>query len=83
MSVENDYRVQALLADLRQPTVSTEAARIAAEYISNLYDALIHEALCLCCDEVDACHEECTFSEDCPSDAERMEYVRDALRVPG
>lgn len=83
MSVENDYRVQALLADLRQSTVSTEAARIAAEYISNLYDELIVGARCICCDEVEECVDECTFAEDCPTDAERMEYVRDALRIPG
>lgn len=83
MSVENDYRVQELLADLRQPTVSTESARIAAEYISNLYDVLIDEARCLCCDEVEACDDECTFSDDCPEEAERMAYIRDVLRAPG
>lgn len=84
MSVEkNDYRVQSLLADLRQPTVLSETARIAAEYISNLYDELIVDARCICCDEVDECVDECTFSEDCPDDFERMEYVRGALRIPG
>ena len=83
MSVEkNDYRVQSLLADLRQPTVLSETARIAAEYISNLYDELIVGARCICCDEVEECVDECTFSEDCPSDAERMEYVRGVLKVP-
>ena len=82
MSKSNEGKVQALLIALQQPTVSSETACIAAEYISNLYDALIHEALCPCCDEVDACDDECTFSEDRPSDAERVAYARDVLKVP-
>ena len=82
MSKSNEGKVQALLIALQQPTISTDTACISAEYISNLYDALILDARCPCCDEVDACDDECTFSEDCPTDAERMEYVRDALKVP-
>ena len=84
MSVEkNDYRVQSLLADLRQPTVLSETARIAAEYISNLYDELIVGARCICCDEVEECVDECTFSEDCPEEAVHMAYIRGVLKVPG
>lgn len=85
MNVDNDFKVQAMLADMRSSTIpfSPHITRIAAEYISNMYDALIPDARCPCCDEVDACDDECTFSEDCPTDAERMEYVRDALRIPG
>ena len=64
------------------PYTTLFRSQIAAEYISNMYDALILDARCPCCDEVDACDDECTFSEDCPTDAERMEYVRDALKVP-
>ena len=82
MSKSNEEKVQALLIALQQPTISTDTACIAAKYISNLYDWLIHEALCPCCDEVDACDDECTLSEDCPSDAERVTYARDVLKVP-
>lgn len=81
--MNNEEKVQALLIDLQQLYRQNPRVQIAAEYISNMYDALILDARCPCCDEVDACDDECTFSEDCPTDAERMEYVRDALRIPG
>ena len=83
MSKSNEEKVHALLIALQKPTVSTEAARIAAEYISNLYDELIVGARCICCDEVDECVDECTFAEDCPEEAVHMAYIRGVLKVPG
>ena len=80
--MDNEEKVQALLIDLRQLYRQNPRVQIAAEYISNMYDALILDARCPCCDEVDACDDECTFSEDCPTDAERMEWVRGVLKVP-
>ena len=83
MSKGNEEKVQALLIALQQPTISAETARIAAEYISNLYDELIVGARCICCDEVEECVDECTFAEDCPEEAVHMAYIRGVLKVPG
>ena len=84
MNVDNDFQVQTMLADMRTSTipVSPRIVRIAAEYISSMYDFLVEEARCACCDEVDICSDECTFADDCPDEAERMEYVREVLRLP-
>ena len=83
VSKSNEEKVQSLLIDLQQPTISAETARIAAEYISNLYDELIVGARCICCDEVEECVDECTFAEDCPEEAGHMAYIRGVLKVPG
>lgn len=32
---------------------------------------------CPCCNETDTCHEECTFSEDCPVEAQALAARRD------
>lgn len=34
---------------------------------------------CPCCDEKRECVGDCTFADDCPTDADRMAQVRDVL----
>ena len=82
MDESNHDRVKALLADLRRSKVNPGAASIAADYIHVLYDLLVAEARCACCEEDDICSDECTFTDDCPDEAERMEFVREMLRLP-
>ena len=75
-----------MVAALRENPVAADTARIAAEYVGNMYDTLIPEALCPCCGEVEECVADCAFEEDsrrvCPRDVGRLEYVRGALRLP-
>ena len=81
MSGSNHDRVQALVAALRENPVAADTARVAADYISYIYDGFVAEAMCDCCEEDDICSAECELADDCPGKAERMEYVRDLLKL--
>ena len=82
MSESNHDRVQALVAALRENPVAADTARIAAEYISKMYDGFVADSVCVCCEEDDICDDECTSADDCPGDTYRLEFARELLRLP-
>lgn len=54
----------------------------AAVELQDLRDWLEGDALCPCCQQVTACLDGCTFGEDDPNGAARMEEVRIVLWGP-
>jgi hypothetical protein len=55
------------------------AMRRAAGRILALERYVIEECLCPCCEQTDVCLGGCTFADDCPDEAEAMEYARSVM----
>ena len=51
----------------------------AADTIERMAAWLEGDCECPCCMETRRCLDDCTFSQDAPDDAERMQLTRDAL----
>jgi hypothetical protein len=51
----------------------------AADVIERMASFLEGDARCPCCDTLRECADDCTFSEDCPAEYERMTIARAAL----
>lgn len=66
-------------ADKMATKGNAAALREAADALENIWNALGCETECPCCQRNDVCEDECTFIEDAPEDAERMDYMRRAL----
>lgn len=61
-------------------TLTAEAPALAA-LVLRLAEALEqivgpNETVCPCCNEIETCLSDCTYAEDCPTDATDMEYLR-------
>ena len=54
----------------------------AADAIERMAAWLEGDCECPCCMETRQCLDDCTFSEDAPDDAERMQFTREALYGP-
>lgn len=57
----------------------TDSLRLMQER-NALRDWLAGDANCPCCGQTVTCAPDCTFADDCPGDAERMQTVRDLLK---
>lgn len=57
----------------------TNSLREAAETIERLSEFAMADAVCPCCEADDSCNVGCTFANDCPGGADRMDSARMAL----
>jgi hypothetical protein len=57
----------------------TNSLREAAETVERLSEFAMADAVCPCCEASDSCEVGCTFSIDCPGEADRMDSARMAL----
>lgn len=48
--------------------------------IERLREYIAYDANCPCCNQNEECEEGCTFKDDCPDGAEKMEMARKILR---
>lgn len=55
-----------------------DVERLRAE-VERLRSWIEGDCICPCCQETRACLEGCTFAEDCPNEAERMNEARAVL----
>ena len=62
-----------------EPVATCDCRRCAIAERDRLRDALIIHCECPCCERRDCCDEECTFSEDCPTEYEFMTFMRELL----
>jgi hypothetical protein len=71
--------IERLRAMARHEHADTSVADEAADVIERMRTRLEGDCNCPCCQQIYLCEDGCTFEEDCPNDAERMEGARDAL----
>jgi len=81
MTTDEIMRLAEALADT---TSECDRAGAAVDTLVAERDALMefaqYEAQCPCCSEIIKCVRGCTFHNDCPNEADRMDAARAALK---
>lgn len=58
------------------------AMRRAAAHIETLEEYVSSDCFCPCCEGVTDCNDDCTYEDDCPTDAQAMYYAREVMKEP-